>query len=77
MEHSNVQQFHPISQKKWHLCLTKYSMKIKDREIDHQRHRHRNIISSLQENYANWDNPYANIGFWPIIDFLRDFKLTK
>lgn len=29
------------------------------------------------ETFIDWDDPYKNIKFWTIIDFLRNFKLTK
>ena len=32
---------------------------------------------SNKENFIDWDDPYKNIRFWTIIDFLREFKLTK
>lgn len=34
-------------------------------------------INDHIETFIDWDDPYANFRFWTIIDFLRNFKLTK
>jgi hypothetical protein len=32
---------------------------------------------NVVENFIEWDDPYKFFSFWNIIDFLRNFKLTK
>jgi hypothetical protein len=54
-------QYHPSLRNKWESQLKSYSVK----------------NDALIENYINWDDPYKNIRFTSIIDFLRGFPLTK
>ena len=65
----NIQQYHPNLQKQWQQQITAYVG-----HIDHANHVDHVPIT---ENFIEWDDPYKEIGFWKIIDFLRDFKLTK
>lgn len=32
---------------------------------------------NVVEGFIEWDDPYKFFSFWNIIDFLRNFKLTK
>lgn len=55
------EHYHPFLRKQW-------THQIKSYEIN-SRENH--------ENFIDWDDPYKNIRLWTIIDFLREFKLTK
>lgn len=53
--------YHPILKNKWEKQIIMY--------LPNQ--------NSNEENFINWDDPYQNIRPGKILDFLREFKLTK
>ena len=78
-QHSNdplsIKQYHPSLQLMWKQQITAY--------IDGK---HRKTCSFTQpktmrwvseEKFIDWDDPYRDIRFWKIIDFLRNAQLTK
>ncbi len=56
-----IQGYHPHLQKQWEKQIQAYKINNK-KQI---------------ETFIDWDDPYKNFRFWTIIDFLREFKLTK
>jgi len=64
----NMQQFHPSLQHQWNQQLTAYA------PYDDQKQKKQR---STTEEFIDWDDPYRNIRFWKIVDFFREFKLTK
>jgi hypothetical protein len=59
----NMKQYHPVLQEAWNRQLTAYVPLVQQ------------VI--INEEFIDWDDPYRNIRFWTIVDFLRGFKLTK
>lgn len=64
-------QYHPNLRHMWEQQITTYkpnqdniNLTTKDNAI-------------IYENFIEWDDPYRFIRPWTIIDFLRNFKLTK
>jgi hypothetical protein len=62
----DIKQYHPSLQLMWKQQISVYSCS--QNEDPNQKQ---------YESFIDWDDPYQNIRFWKIIDFLRDFKLTK
>jgi len=65
-------QYHPSLQQTWNQQITAYApidQKVHQGQIYQQ--------NPVKEEFIDWDDPYKNIRFWTIIDFLRGFKLTK
>ncbi len=67
-QYSYLKQFHPILRKSWNYQITAYLPPIKSQQ---------NNINKHIETFVDWDDPYRNIKIWTLIDFLREFKLTK
>ena len=62
----NIKQFHPFLQDNWNKQITAY------KPINSQPYQ-----QTVNEEFIDWDDPYRNIRFWTIVDFFREFKLTK
>ena len=58
---TNFYSYHPVLRDKWEKQITAY--------LPEQ--------NFTEEYFIDWDDPYKNIRPWKIIDFLREFKLTK
>ena len=67
---NNISQYHPLLQNHWKNQMTGYLPYSSNHENPY-------IYHNQRENFIDWDDPYKNIRPWKIIDFLREFKLTK
>jgi hypothetical protein len=62
-------QYHPVLRKQWEKQITAYDTNLGETE---------DVNANVSEGFvAGWDDPYAWIRPWTIIDFFRTFKLTK
>lgn len=56
----------PCNWKQFHpIRQTQYKQQITAYKLDNK------------ETFIDWDDPYKNLRPWKIIDFLRNFELTK
>ncbi len=59
-----IRQYHPVLQSQWKQQITAYQTNPPMNP------------DQFQEGFA-WEDPYRYFRFWTIVDFLRDFSLTR
>jgi hypothetical protein len=60
-----IGQYHPILQSRWKKQVSAYQMPTQQLQTE-----------KLNEGFE-WEDPYRYFRFWTIVDFLRDFSLTR